>query len=237
MRKYDLIFSLGGNCSAASNLQRRGLRPFALPFDWVYFKEISTIDYLIDGFRTRFKDLMLKENLVEITPSHPEWVDTHKGFLKYLDTISGYRFVNHFTKPIEEDGEYERVAAKLRQRVNRLFEAIEHGNTFLLLLATDVEVEVSQLSKLLSTLNDLFPNKCFNIEMLCFAKDHYEETNPSEHITVRFIGRKFNYYDFIQTNYEWQFLDEVKSNTRPPRHRFALHILPHLRIEINWKRT
>ena len=236
-RKYDLIFSLGGNCSVASNLQQRGLRPFSLPFDWVYFKERSTLDYLVSGFKTRFSDLMQRENLIEITPSHPEWVDTHKGFLKFLDRQSGYRFVNHFTRPLSEDGEYEKVYKKLRRRVERLFDALEKGRRFLLLLATDVNIAEEQLSRLLETLNEIYPVKHFDLEVLRFDQCHYSEAKPSEHLVVRSIARKFNYYDFIRTNYEWQFLDEVKSNTKPPRHRFALHILPHLRIEITWKRT
>ena len=238
-RKYDLIFSLGGNCSVASNLQQRGLRPFSLPFDWVYFKEKSTLDYLVSGFRTRFSDLMQRENLIEITPSHPEWVDTHKGFLKFLDKETGSRFVNHFTKPLSEDGEYEKVYKKLRRRVDRLFDALESGQRFLLLLATDVNIAEEQLSKLLDSLNELYPGKCFDLEVLRFAEDHYSETRISDHLIVKSIARKFNYYDFIRTNYEWQFLDEVRSNTKPPRRRLAMHILPHLMLEItwNWKHT
>lgn len=35
-KTYDLIASLGGDCSAASQLRLRGLRHEAYPFDWTY---------------------------------------------------------------------------------------------------------------------------------------------------------------------------------------------------------
>lgn len=237
MRKYDLIFSLGGNCSAASNLAQRRLRPFSLPFDWVYFRDKSTIDYLTNGFRTGFCDLMLKENLVEIRPGHSEWVDNHKGFLKFLDQKSGYRFVNHFRKPLDCDDEYDKVSVIMRRRVDRLFQSVKRGQAFLLLLATDVDVDVGQLMNLIGTLNEVFPGKRFDLEFLKFSSENTEDSHPNDHLTIRNIARNFNHYDFVRTNYEWQFLDDIRSLTKPKRQRISFHLLPDFRVEISWKRT
>ncbi len=40
-KKYDLVCSLGGNCSVAHNLIFRGLRKFALPFEWAFLDDIK----------------------------------------------------------------------------------------------------------------------------------------------------------------------------------------------------
>lgn len=56
MNRYDLICSLGGNCSVAHNLLYRGLRKFALPFDWTYFEDISAIYKLAESFEVKFAD-------------------------------------------------------------------------------------------------------------------------------------------------------------------------------------
>lgn len=66
MNRYDLICSLGGNCSVAHNLLYRRLRKFALPFDWTYFEDISAIYKLAESFEVKFADQLKKENLVEL---------------------------------------------------------------------------------------------------------------------------------------------------------------------------
>ena len=65
-QKFDLVFSLGGNCTAAHNLQYRGLRKFSLPFDWTYIVDEKAIYNLAEGFQTDFKYFLLKENLEEL---------------------------------------------------------------------------------------------------------------------------------------------------------------------------
>ena len=49
-RHYDLIVSLGANCSAAHNLRYRNMRPFSLPLDWVYIENDKPIKWLINAF-------------------------------------------------------------------------------------------------------------------------------------------------------------------------------------------
>lgn len=93
---YDLIVSLGGNCSAAAQLNMRGLRQEALPFDWVYVVDERPFIWLAEHVGDRWRDLCLKENLQEITPGHAEWSAEHADRVQYVDRESGYRFVNHF---------------------------------------------------------------------------------------------------------------------------------------------
>ena len=44
-QEYDLIVSLGGNCMVANNLRYRNMRPFSLPFDWVYMIDEKPLKY------------------------------------------------------------------------------------------------------------------------------------------------------------------------------------------------
>lgn len=236
MREYDLIFSLGANCSAANNLNRRKLRPYSLPFDWVYFMDESTLRYLAENLKTRFADLMVKENLVEIKPDSPEWVPSHKGFLKYLDTRSGYRFVNHFRHSIETSGEYERVYATLRRRIDRLFSALESGREFLLVLGTRVHVSVETLISLRQSFRAAFPAKRFDLEVLQFNAEENAQIIPEDGLIIHRVTRDWNTYDPEQTNYEWHFLDDVKSRTKPRRKQVSFHLLPHLKITIGWSK-
>lgn len=65
--KYDLICSLGGNCMAASQIRQRGLRVASLPFDWTFIVNDKPLYKLAEGFKNKFKDFLLKENLQEMT--------------------------------------------------------------------------------------------------------------------------------------------------------------------------
>ena len=95
-KKYDLICSLGGNCSAAHNLKIRGLRNFSLPFDWCYIKNEKPIEYLTEGFENGFKNFLLKKNLEELKGN--EYNEAHISCAQYKDSYTGYYFVNHFRK-------------------------------------------------------------------------------------------------------------------------------------------
>lgn len=59
--EYDLIVSLGANCSVAHNLRFRGLRPVSLPFDWCYFVDDVSIHFWIDEVGHGFPGLLKRE--------------------------------------------------------------------------------------------------------------------------------------------------------------------------------
>ena len=89
--KYDLIASLGANCSVAYELKRRFLRSFSLPFDWLLIDDSRTFAYLARAFRNRFDDFMLKENLVELECGDGKYVP-------YYDKCSGCKFLHFFQR-------------------------------------------------------------------------------------------------------------------------------------------
>ena len=237
MRDYDLVISLGGNCATAANLQRRKLRPFSLPFDWVYFVDEVAIVNLASGIKDHFSQMMQKENLVEVLPGHPEYAGLHPGYIRYIDKGSGYRFANHFRERISCEGEYDRAYCLWRKRVERLFRVLASKQRFLLVLATTVPIRECVARALQMSFREAFPGKVFDLELLLFCCDEDTICDLRDGLVVHRSKRDFNDYDYHQTNYEWHFLDDVRVSIKPKRNRCSFHLLPHLRVEFSWNRT
>ncbi len=199
---YDLVCSLGGNCSVAHNLQIRGLRKFALPFDWTYFDNTDAVYKLADSFAKHFKDQLLKENLEEL-PLNPK----HKENIQYKDIITGIVWANHFKS--RELVEYNNVKNKINRRFSRLLNYIEKSNNILFIFAMNYGVEIEPFKYLYDKLKELYPTKNINIKILSF--NNTEETSLCfENIELCKYTRKQNSYDFAKTNFEWAFLDYIK---------------------------
>ena len=234
VRKYDLAFSLGGNCSAAHNLLERGLRPFSLPFDWLYVVDERPISYLSEGLSNRFSDLCRKENLRQLLPGSPEYAESHSDRVQYADDRTGYRFVNHFVRTIDSPGEYERVHDMLVRRIDRMYDALHAGNRFLMLLATPVDVSEETLRELLGAFRSTFPDKVFELDYLHFGQDA-ESVSARDGLTVRNVRREQNDYDFLRTNWEWRFLDDIEIQAHAEMHpqerrhrKLSFRIWPHV---------
>lgn len=206
-KKYDLICSLGGNCSAAHNLKIRGLRNFSLPFDWCYIKNEKPIEYLTEGFENGFKNFLLKKNLEELKGN--EYNEAHVSCAQYKDSYTGYYFVNHFEKDKSLDDTYDFVYAKLRKRLNRLLEKIKQSQNILFLLSVNFGINIDSIMKLNSVLRDLYPDK--NIEFICIAfNENKNEEIIYDNVKYKKYTRDVNVYDFINTNFEWAFLDDIQ---------------------------
>lgn len=232
---YDLVASLGANCSAAHNINLRGLRKVALPFDWTYVVDEKPYLWLTEHLTDDFSGLCLKENLERILPNHPEWADAHAGFLKYIDRGSGFRFVNHFRRPIEERGEYERVHAMLRRRIGRLVESIRTAKRVLFVLATGVVVSNSTLTLLRDAFLRRFPGVSFDFVCLQFDANAEGVQEVAPGIVRRQIPRKMNVYDLERTNFEWSFLDEVSlsSGKAGGGWHFSMDVWPKVRLTVD----
>lgn len=206
---YKLIVSLGGNCAVAHNLRLRNLRPYSLPFDWVYLVDDQPIRFWIDEISCGFSNLLRKKNMIEMRPGDKEYASAHADVKQYIDKASGYRFVNHFKQSVEVSGVYEKVSASIRKRVNRLINSFSQGGDFLLVLATRVDVPIELLQKLVKVLSVQFPRGHFTVRYMHFEQqlDNIEEC---EGVIVQNIRRSINKYDAIKTNWEWHFLDDLK---------------------------
>lgn len=206
-KEYNFVCSLGGNCSGASNLKQRGMRTFSLPFDWTYIKSEDAINNLAKCFQEGFKNFLLKENLQELTGD--EYNHSHTDKAQYKDIYTGYYYVNHFSKKIDNSNEYEIVKSKLDRRIKRMLKCIDNSDKILFVLSTCFQIEKEPLINLINVLKKLYPSKVFDIVSIAFSCEK-DDVIELPNLKMYRYKRENNLYDYIKTNYEWAFLDDVK---------------------------
>ena len=126
-KEYDLILSLGGSCAVANQLKVRGLRPYSLPFDWVFCVSPDALARLADCFRDDFAHWLLPDNLVEV-----DACDRNANAAKhqYRDSFTGYRFIHDFMEPKEVCA--EAVRTKYMRRIDRLYDKLRKADSIAL---------------------------------------------------------------------------------------------------------
>lgn len=224
--KYDLIFSLGGNCAAAHNLRYRKLRKFSLPFDWTYITDEFSLYKLADGFKTKFDNFLIKENLQELKKE--EFNDAHKDKIQYKDTLTGYYFVNHFNDTIDNIEEYKKVKSKFDKRIKRLYKFIEKSNRILLILSVNFPISDAPVIYLLNVLREKYPEKNFFIKVLSYSAKEIKEIN-NNNIQINYFTRSQDTNDFINTTKEWSFLDNIEYNPSMLNIKFGCLIIDKLK--------
>lgn len=240
--QYDLIASLGANCSAAHNLEIRGLRPVALPFDWTYVVDESPYVWMSEHICNGFRGICMKENLEEITPASSEWKDAHADRVKYIDKGSGFRFVNHFSRPVDSVGEYARVHSALSRRTERFFEMIGKSSRVLFVAATHVRISPETFLALRRSFSVRFPDVGFDFVYMRFSTARDEDL-PAYGEGTRLIPveRAQNEYDFTHTNFEWSFMDSLGlsgrfQTTRDRLMHISLGVWPSVVLHVELRR-
>ena len=142
----------------------------------------------------------LKDNLLPIPDGEN---DSHEDKVHYYDSYTGYRFVNHFTKKIE-DGGFDSVNKNNVKRIKRLYDYINKSQRILLILSTAFEIGTSCIINLKKCLESKWPEKQFDFEIISFGCKE-DILTSLDNITFRKYKRNINLYDFRQTNFEWSF--------------------------------
>ena len=219
MKEYDLIVSLGGNCAAACQLRMRGKRPFSLPFDWLCMENPETIEWLAHAFKTDFSDFCLKKNLVPIEKGElPEGGTTQ---YRYVDVVSGYRFIHHFHKPIEGGDGYETVYSMLSRRLRRMDRLLRAANDVLFILATNFTYELSLIEILADAIKAKYA--CPNLDFIAmqfgaqFTDGRLAEEGSTDFCRWGRYKRRLGGYDLSLTSAEWAFMDDVALKGFPLR--------------------
>ena len=195
----DMICSLGGDCIAASQQKLRGLRPYALPFDWCFADGETAVVNLARQLRCRFAGMALKENLRPI-----------QGIKNgYKDIATGYNFIHHFKSAIEEPGEYERFREVFDRRVNRLVEGIERSSEILFIVSRVYRLHTGCLREFGKVCHELWPGKRFHFILATYNSNESVVQHDGEMMVVR-IARDRTSYDVKEKVFEWSFLDNVK---------------------------
>ena len=109
VRRYDVVFSLGGSCQVAYQLKRRGLRTKSGPFDWFTVR----MDALLRILENDFRDFMLFENLVV--------EQNREGRLAVRDRLSTVLSLHDFHGAPDDPNspicDYDEFRAKVDRRV------------------------------------------------------------------------------------------------------------------------
>ena len=214
MKSYDMIASLGGNCSAAMQLKNRGLRREAYPLDWVYMESEASIRYLCEAFKNRFADFALQKNLKLME------CDANPGFAKYSyrDIHTGFGFKHHFNERVDlDEAVYNRCIATMRRRIARFLDRLDKAQDVLFILTVRFDADPNLVVKLKETLAGLYPGKTIDIH---FKMSNAKLSNP---LTLAEAwppeygfagGERCSYdsypYSFEYAGGEWAFLDCVE---------------------------
>lgn len=205
-KEYDLICSLGGNCSAAHQLLYRRMRKFALPFDWTSMQEDECLYKLAEGFENNFAKFLLKENLEEL--KNDDFSEEHKDRVQYRDCYTKIYYYNHFSAKLDENGEYERVKSIFDRRLKRFIELIESSQKILFIFSSSCKISSDAIKYLSSKISAIYPDKEITLRVLLFNRE-IDDKLVFDNCEIYFYKRLQNNYDFTKTNIEWQFLDDL----------------------------
>jgi len=228
MKEYDLIFSLGANCSAAHNLQDRGLRPFALPFDWTFIKDEKALLAFARGLDDHFAEFTHFENFHLL--GSEDLSGSHVDRVQYKNIITGYYFVNHFNKKITPD---DIDFATLKKRFARLDQHLEEARSICAIICANFFITSDTAREVRDALRKKYPGKDIDMFMLNFSCPE-EMQERMEGLTISRHARAMNDYDFYKTNIEWRFMDEFRLSGRliPRRLVYIKRLKRGLNIEI-----
>lgn len=126
MERYDIIYSLGRDCSCASYLQRSGLRLTSGPFDWVTNANLEErFELLLNDFQYFFDKEYLK-------PQEKQ-CDHYDKYNDYYENVrTNIYFWHDFPVNMPFEEAYIAAKEKYNRRINRFYENIKNNEKVLL---------------------------------------------------------------------------------------------------------
>lgn len=153
-KTYDIIYSLGPTCAAATYLNRHHLRTTSGPLDWCGDAGgKGSIEERVRQVRTHFADALQLKNLHTTEMPFDSIHDDHCAL--YIDEATHFYLPHDFLadRPIEET--FEKVKAKYTRRIKRFYENINAAEKVLLVwvaygsINTYNDEELKQQSRLM----------------------------------------------------------------------------------------
>jgi len=188
-RKFDYVIPLGGFCQTAYQVQRKGLRKYAFPFDWLVCEDNQKF---IDCIQSSMKNWILKENCKTIN-------NRDEKYYNIIDLYYGFEHPHIFPISNSFDISYELEYPKILRRKER-FLKIPYGSK-ILFVRTKISVHEGQ--ELLKSLNTKFGA---NIALI-IVNHTYNFKFIEKKIQKNLIS--FNIYDEDEhTGQRWQGYDK-----------------------------
>lgn len=218
MKEFDIVISLGGNCSAALQLKQRGLRTCSMPFDYFFLRNSKDLEGFIFAFKNDFSNCFLKENLRELSKEERGGSD----LFQYQDTVSRFNIIHMFHKSKETPGYYESVKKIIDRRLKRFFKYCKPENKVCFIMAIDFCVDKKLIYELYNIIKAKFGA---NHSLIFFMFDSSENTDfAEENLRIIKLTRKINLYDYYKTNNEWAFLDDIKLSKKAKDKKYLIKI-------------
>lgn len=216
-KEYDLIASLGGNCSASSQIRFRGLRTCSLALDWTTFFSDKALAYIPEGLRSRFRDLCRYENMQEFDAAR---IEHGRLTYKFMDTATGFHFWHHFFEPLADRQAFDRQRLVLERRMDRFYSKVAESKNALFILSTPFSYDPGFDEAILSALREVFPDTTSELVAIQFASQSHERLDLCDGMLhVETFTRPINVvYDNMLTSTEWAWMDELSlsAQSRPP---------------------
>ncbi len=153
---YHFIFSMGGACSCASVLIRKGLRKSSGPFDWIAGSDfIARSEFL----STNFAHFIDKGDLIFKNENNG---DKNNLCDVYLNKRNQLIFNHDFPTGTPFNESYPIVRQKYERRIKRLFDNIKASKTVLLVFIEPPDQKknfsASELTSSMEKVRNVFPN-------------------------------------------------------------------------------
>lgn len=216
-KDYDLFVSLGGSCNAAGQIKSRGLRKFALPFDWIGTFAAENLHNFRKGLDTHFKDWCRYENMREYGEVRME---LGKPTYMFEDTASGYHFIHQFHAPLKDRAAFDRARKTWEKRVERFYSRVAASRNVLFVLTTLLPFDFSVAEEILVALRKTFPGVNCELAVMQFAAPEHvcvELCDGAIHMET-FTRQVDKVYDNYLSSTEWGWLDTLSlSGEAEPR--------------------
>lgn len=159
--RFDLVFSVGEDCSAAMHLRQAGLRDCSSPFDWICHASFLTpFDLLATGLR----GFLEKENLRWFPKPASGMRDAKTE--NYEDRRTGYYFYHDFPVGQSLDESYPQVKEKYDRRIRRLDGRLRQGgNVLLVWWSRDKKIQDDEARAALEKVQAAYPASRFHLLM------------------------------------------------------------------------
>ena len=206
--QYDLIVSLGGSCNAAGQLKFRGLRKFALPFDWIGTFAAENLRNIIKGLDNRFADWCRYENMREYGQMR---IEIGKPTYSFEDTATGFHYIHQFHAPLKDRAAFDRERNTMGRRIERFYSSIASSQHVLFVLTTLLPFDFAIAEDILASLKKTFPNVDCELVVMQFAAPEHVSTElcgGAIHLET-FTRAVDTVYDNHLTSTEWAWMDSL----------------------------
>lgn len=126
-KKFDLVISLGEDCSCATYLRKFGLRKKSFPYDWLCGASFNTrVNLLLDNF----KDFLNKEDF-KINEKAQNNTSGDKRNTSYVNLKNDFVFHHDFRADTPFDNMFPMVEEKYSRRISRMYNLIQTSQNVL----------------------------------------------------------------------------------------------------------